>query len=64
MNLIDERKWIQKGLLFYWDCNICHQLGWDKERKCNLVRKDCNYFVYQKLQQHFSEWLKLSRAGK
>ena len=50
MNELEKQNVILKGLLLFWDCCICEQLGWKKE--CMNNKDKCNYFVYDKLRDH------------
>lgn len=52
MNELEKQFVILKGLLLYWDCRICKELGWDKEHGCPENNSDCNFFVYDKLREH------------
>lgn len=52
MNLLQEQQVILKGLLLYWNCNVCEKLGWKDEHGCPENNKDCNFFVYDKLRDH------------
>ena len=56
MNLIDERRIIQRGLLFYWNCKVCKALGWQCEE--DQDRSKCNFRVYENLKKHFAEFAK------
>ena len=53
MNLMQERSEIMHGLLFFWNCNVCRRLGWDKENGCPESHEECSLFVYNKLGKHF-----------
>lgn len=53
MNLIQEQTEIKNGLLYFWDCKVCHRLGWDKQHNCPANNSDCGIFLYDKLKEHF-----------
>lgn len=55
MNLIQEQNEIKYGLLYFWDCKVCHRLGWDKEHGCPEHNADCGIFLYGRLKKHFEE---------
>ena len=63
MNLIQERNEIIHGLLFFWNCAVCHRMGWDKEHGCPEKNEDCGQFVYVKLKEHFNAVAEASKAG-
>ena len=53
MNLMQERNEIMHGLMFYWSCNVCKRLGWNKENGCPENNTECSLFLYNKLGKHF-----------
>ena len=50
---MQERTEIMYGLLFFWSCNVCRRLGWDKENGCPENNEACGKYVYNKLGKHF-----------
>ena len=60
MNLLEEQQKIRRALLYYWSCEACKTLGWDKYHHCPDNNKDCGIFLYNKLKQHFETIIKAS----
>ena len=50
---MQERSEIMHGLMFYWNCNVCRRLGWNKENGCPENNAECGLFLYNKLGTHF-----------
>ena len=42
-----------RGLLFFWDCKVCHKLGWAADHGCPGNNRDCGLYLYNKLGTHF-----------
>ena len=63
MNLIQERNEIIHGLLFYWNCNVCRRLSWNKEHGCPENNADCGQFVYVKLKEHFAAMAEANKVA-
>lgn len=55
MNVIYEQAEIKKGLLYFWSCKICRNLGWDKEHGCPENNGDCGAFLYKRLKKHYDD---------
>ena len=53
MNLMQERTEIIRGLLFFWNCKVCHKLGWEQEHCTSEKSRDCGLYLYNKLGTHF-----------
>lgn len=55
-----ERVIIQRAFQFYFTCEVCKQLGWDKDCKS---KDACGQLLYQKMTEHCKKWEKLNGSA-
>ena len=51
--ILRDRVIIQRGLSFYFPCEMCRHIGWaDRCRN----KDECGQFLYQRIAEHLKEW--------
>ena len=58
--ILRERAIIQRGLQFYFTCQVCAELGWDKDCKNKAA---CGQYLYKRLSEHCRKWECGSETG-